>query len=108
MINPNKQNTTATFYQSYSSQASSSLFAPTRKILSTHTDILDQITIEADTLLLKLSEKIAIDENKLERNYQELQELHKDIELICQNASGDKEVEQIIKSQKEIIKSYYS
>lgn len=43
----------------------------------------------------------------MEKNYQELEELHKEVEILGQKDSGEKDVEQIVKSQKEVIRSYY-
>jgi len=33
--------------------------------------------------------------------------LHKEVEILGQKDSGEKDVEQIVKSQKEVIRSYY-
>jgi hypothetical protein len=45
-----------------------------------------------------------VDEAKIESNYKHLNELNKDIEQHHQSSSNDKEIDLIIKSQKETIR----
>lgn len=60
-------------------------------------EIMENLTIETQSKLEKLKEKISLDEERIERNYQELELVSNEIEENCKDLLRDKEIENILK-----------
>ena len=108
-ITTNKENTTGSFYHSYRQNSyDEPLFGSSFRVFDGNSFEIDNLSIEADSLIQKFTDKLRVDEVRIERNDQEITEINKEIEQYNIKASNDKEIDQILKSQKEVFKDLYS
>lgn len=80
-------------------------FAHQRRLILSNAEAIDHLAIETDCKLDKLSERVAADEAKVQRNYLELEQLANDIDQQCHKLLNEKQIDSIIRNQKENVKA---